>query len=61
MVVSPPEPLAAITQHEWDVLQWRVWDTHRAITQLEKAIRPAMESISSGKFSLAGMLLGKRG
>lgn len=51
---------AVITQGEWEIIRWRISDTHRAITELERAIRPAMEQISSGKFSLASMLLGKR-
>jgi hypothetical protein len=59
IVTDGSEP-AVITAREWAIAEWRIYDTHRAITELEKAIRPAMESISSGKFSLASMLLGKR-
>lgn len=52
---------AVITQKEWDLLRWRVWDTHRAITELEAHLKPALAHITSGNFSLGSMLFGGKG
>lgn len=51
---------AFISQREWNVVRWQIWDTHRAITDLEAKLKPALESIMSGKLSLASMMFGKR-
>lgn len=49
---------AFITERDWLILKWQVWDTHRAITELEAALKPALASITSGNFNIGSLLFG---
>lgn len=57
LVVTVDVP-AIITQREWLILKWQVYDTHRAITELEAALKPALASITSGNFNIGSLLFG---